>query len=96
MLGGDAAVYRGREGLRELVRDLDETLPVTFRSRSRRCGTSVISSSQSAIFGAAARKAGPRSSRRSVTCLTSEKARWLQLSTYLDPAEALEAAGLSE
>jgi SnoaL-like domain len=44
LLGGDTAVYRGRDGARELLQDLDETfaeirIEIAESSRPRRSGT---------------------------------------------------------
>jgi len=58
-LRGEAAVYRGHEGVRELFRDLYEAFTISGSS-SRRSGISAIESSGSAAGVRVVRRAGSR------------------------------------
>jgi hypothetical protein len=100
LLGGEQTVFRGHEGVRESIREEDEAL-AEYRLRFRRSGTWGIAFSRSGTPVFAAKGAGCRSNRP-FCALTESKGtkgkatRATSLRTYLDPKEALEAAGLSE
>ena len=74
MLGGGATVFRGHEGVREYLRDLDEAFAefqIAEISEIRDLGERV---SQSVSFAGGAGIAGPRSSRPSRTWSSSRTA----------------------
>jgi hypothetical protein len=93
-LGGKAKVYRGHEGVREVLEDVYGSSP-NSTSSSRRTGTSTIESSRLAASVHGVPRVASRPWRRSATFdFRNHKA--VRIRTYLDPKEALEAAGLSE
>ena len=93
-LGGEPTVYRGHEGLRELVRDTDETL-AEIHVEFRRFATPGIGSSRLATSTREARRAAPDDSPLGYVA-DFRDGKLTRIRTYLDPEEALEAAGLSE
>ena len=94
VVGMGSGVYRGAEGVREMFGDMDETISDAFFevSEIRDLGDRLLA------LAASAPTAGERRSDRSpvqpVGRLQDGKATVLR--TFLDPKEALEAAGLSE
>ena len=95
-LGGEATVYRGHEGIRELVRDLDEHFAEFHAEYSeiRDLGDQVARNRPRSAR--VARQAELRPSRRLPSCNDLKNGKAIRVRTYLDPKEALEAAGLSE
>jgi ketosteroid isomerase-like protein len=95
MLGGDASVYRGHEGVRELFRDLYEVLAELHGEYSdiRDLGNRVVAIGQIHTRGKES-GAGTESDLAAIVDFKRDKA--IRVRTYLDPKEALEAAGLSE
>ncbi len=94
-MGGKQTVYRGREGVREWLRDLYETLS-EFQaeySEIRDLGDRVVAIGRVRARGAGS-KAEIESPHGTVTEFKNGKAT--QVRTYLDPKQALAAAGLSE
>ncbi len=95
MFGGKATVYRGHEGVRELLRDLDEALAeihIEF-SEIRDLGDQVVAIGR-------VRTRGKASGAETEAPLGSvadrvRNGKPTRIRTYLDPKEALEAAGLS-
>jgi ketosteroid isomerase-like protein len=95
VLGGEATVYRGHEGVRELFRDLDEVFAerhVDF-SEIHEAGEHVIATGRLRTRG------------KSSEALIESPFGWvsefkdgkiIQIRTYLDPSEALEPFGLSK
>jgi ketosteroid isomerase-like protein len=95
VLGGQATVYRGHEGVRELLRDLDEVFAerhVDF-SDFHEAGDHVIATGRLRTRG------------KSSEALIESPFGWvsefkdgkiIQIRTYLDPNEALEPFGLSK
>ena len=95
MLGGEPTVYRGHEGVRELLRDTDETLAeihVEF-SEIRDPGDRIVATGHIHTRGKAS-GAVTESPLGYVADFRDGKVT--RIRTYLDPEEALEAAGLSE
>jgi ketosteroid isomerase-like protein len=95
LMGGEATVYRGHEGVRELLRDANETLDeihVEF-SNIQDLGDQVVAIGRIRARGKAS-GAETESPLGYVADLRNGKA--IRIRTYLDPNEALEAAGLSE
>jgi len=94
-LGGDRAVYRGHQGVRELLRDTDETLAeihVEF-SEVRDLGDRIFAVGRVRTRG----KTSGAVAESDVGYLADyRKGKAIRIRTYLDPEEALEAAGLSE
>jgi ketosteroid isomerase-like protein len=94
-LGGEATVYRGHDGIRELVRDLDEHFSEFNNEYSeiRDLGDQVLA------FGHI-RARGKASGAETVSPLAflveSKDGKAIRVRTYLDPKDALEAAGLRE
>jgi ketosteroid isomerase-like protein len=94
-LGGAATVYRGHDGVRELIRSTDETLgeiQVEF-SKIRDIGDRIVAVGHLRIRG----KESGAETESPVGCVAELKSgKPIRMRTYLDPTEALEAAGLSE
>jgi ketosteroid isomerase-like protein len=94
-LGGKAAVFRGHEGIRELFRQLDEVLDEWHAEfpEIQDLGDRTI-----AIGHVRTRGRGSGAETESpIACVTDyEDGKATRVRTYLDPKEALEAAGLSE
>jgi ketosteroid isomerase-like protein len=94
-MGGTQTVYRGHEGVREWLRDLYETLSdfqVEY-PEIRDLGDRTVAIGRVRARGAAS-KAQIESPHGTVTDFKDGKA--IRVRTYLDPNDALEAAGLSE
>jgi len=95
MLGGEPSVYRGHEGVRELLRDTDETLAeihVEF-SEIRDPGDQIVAIGHIHTRGKAS-GAVTESPLGYVADFRDGKVT--RIRRYLDPEEALEATGLSE
>ncbi len=95
MLGGEATIYRGHEGVRELLRDTDEALAeihVEF-SEIRDPGEQIVAIGRLRTRGKAS-GAVTESDVGYVADFSNGKVT--RIRTYLDPKEALEAAGLRE
>jgi len=92
---GEARVYRGHEGVREMMGDVFEALAEIYTEYSviRDLGDRIVAIGRIRTRG---RESGAETESPfgSVTDLRNGKA--IRVSTYLDPKEALEAAGLSE
>jgi ketosteroid isomerase-like protein len=93
-LEGKATVYRGHEGIREFFRDLDEVLDEVHAEYSeiRDFGDRIVGIGRIRTRGKGS-GAETESPLGSVSDLKNGKA--IRVRTYLDPQEALEAAGLS-
>jgi ketosteroid isomerase-like protein len=95
MLGGTATVYRGHAGVHALLRDIDDTLSeihVEF-SDIRDHGDQVVATGRIRTRGKAS-GAGTEAPLGYVADFRDGKV--IRIRTYLDPREALEAAGLPE
>jgi ketosteroid isomerase-like protein len=100
LLGGEQTVFRGHQGMRESIQEEDEALAeyqVEF-SDFRDLGNRVL-----AIGRARIRGKGSGVPIESPFCLLTESkgtkgraARAIRIWTFVDPEEALEAAGLRE
>ena len=95
LLGGKATVYRGHEGARELWRDLDEafTEAQVEQSEFRDLGEQVMAIGRLRGRG---RESGARAETAIVWLVDFRDGKAIRVREYLDPGEALEAAGLSE
>ena len=94
-LGGEAAVFRGHDGIRAMLREVDETLAEIHVevSEIRDLGDRIVAFGRLRTRGKTS-GVETESPFGYVAHFRNDKAFLVQ--TYLDPAEALEAAGLSE
>jgi ketosteroid isomerase-like protein len=95
LLGGEATVYRGHEGVRELYRDLDEAFTElqAEQSKFRDLGEQVVAMGH---FRGRGRESGASTETAIVWLVEFRHDKAVRIREYLDPAEALEAAGLAE
>ena len=94
-LGGKATSYRGHAGVRDLFRETDETLAEIHVevSEIRDLGDRILAFGQLHTRG----KASGAESKAPFGYLAHFKdGRATEIRTYLEPAQALDAAGLSE
>jgi len=92
VLGGDATVYRGHEGVRQLLRDLDEVLAERHLdfSEIREAGYQVVAIGSLRIRG----KSSGALSESPFGCVAELKnGKLTRIQTYLDPSDALEHLG---
>jgi ketosteroid isomerase-like protein len=94
-LEGEATVYRGHEGVRELIRELDEALAelqIEY-SEVRDLGDRIVAIGHVRTRG----KASGAEIESTIGTVTDFKnGKGIRVSTHLDLKEALEAAGLRE
>ena len=90
----EATVYRGHEGVRELVRDIDEAFAEAVEIvEIRDLGDRVLAIGRLRARG----KASGADTESPIGFLADfRNAKLTRVLSYLDPKEALEAAGLSE
>jgi ketosteroid isomerase-like protein len=95
LLGGEATVYRGHEGARELYRDLDEafTEAQAEPSEIRDLGERVVAIGHLRGRG---RESGAETQTTIAWFFEFRNGKAVRIHEYIDPKEALEAAGLSE
>ena len=95
VVGLGSEVYRGAEGIREMFRDMNETIPDAFFevSEIRDLGDRLLSFGRLRARGSES-GAPTQVPFNQLVHFTDGKATVLR--TFLDPAEALEAAGLRE
>jgi ketosteroid isomerase-like protein len=93
--GQEAAVYRGHEGLRQFIRDVDETLIDTRvePSEIRDLGDRLVATGRVRGRG---RVSGADTESPIGWIVEFKDGRVVGLRDYLDPKEAVEAAGLEE
>ena len=95
LLGGEATVYRGQEGVRELVRELDEAF-VELRSdlfEVRDLGDRVLAIGR--LWGRG-RESGAETESETVWLSELKNGKAIRVREYLHPEDALKAAGLQE
>ena len=94
-LEGEAAVYRGHEGIRTFFGDLDELFDRVHAEYSeiRDLGDRVVGIGRIRMRG---RGSGAETESPIVTVIDLKNGKATQIRIYLDPSEALEAAGLEE
>ena len=94
-MGGDRTVYRGHEGVREWLRDLYETLSEFHADypEIRDLGDRTVAIG--VIHGRGAASEAEIESPHA-TVAEFKDGKGIRIQTYLDPREALEAAGLQE
>jgi uncharacterized protein len=95
LLGGEATVYQGYEGVRELYRDLYEafTEPQAEASDFRDLGERVIAVGRLRGRG---RESGAKVETAIAWLAEFKNGKAVRVREYLDPKDALEAAGLRE
>jgi ketosteroid isomerase-like protein len=93
LLGGEATVYRGHEGVRELYRDFDEAFTELQAEQSefRDLGEQVVAMGH---FRGRGRESGASTETAIVWLVEFRHDKAVRIREYLDPAAALEAAGL--
>jgi len=94
MFGGEATVYRGHEGVRELLRDLDDALAEIHieYSEVRDLGDQIVAIGRVRQRGRAS--GAETDSPLGTVADVISNGKLTCIRTYLDPKEALEAAGL--
>jgi ketosteroid isomerase-like protein len=100
LLGGEQAVFHGHQGVRESIREEDDALAMyqVEISEIRDLGNRVLAIGHARIRG---KESGVQVESPFFVLVESKgtkgkDARAIEMRTYLDPKEALEAAGLSE
>ena len=92
-LGGEATVHRGHEGVREMLRDLYEAFS-EFRvefSEIRDLGDRVVGIGRWVTRG---EESGVETTPPLASVVDFKNGKAIRVRSYLDPQEALEAAGL--
>ena len=94
-IGGEAMVYRGHAGVRELLRDLDEAWAQFHYefSEIRDLGDRIVAIGR---FRARVRESLAEVESPLGYLVQFKDGKATRIWSYLDPAEALEAAGLEE
>ena len=94
-LGGEAAVYRGHEGIREGIRDLYEALGESRLEypEVRDLGDCIVGIGR--VF-ARGRESGAETESPHASVVDYKNGLAIRIRSYFDPKAALEAAGLSE
>ena len=95
LLGGEETVFRGHDGVREMLRDLYEAFDEIHIeiSEIRDLGDRLVAIGRTRARG----KESGAETESPWGCVTEYKdGRAIRIRTYLDPKDALEAAGLSE
>jgi len=94
-LEGEAAVYRGHEGIRTFFGDLDELFDRVHAEypEIRDLGDRVVGIGRIRMRG---KGSGAETESPIVTVVDLKNGKATQVRTYLDPKQALEAAGLTE
>ena len=95
LLGGTAAVYHGHAGVRELFRDLFDVLDEIHveYSEMRDLGDRTVAIGRIRTRG---KGSGVETETLFVSISDGKNGKAIRNRSYLDPKEALEAAGLSE
>jgi ketosteroid isomerase-like protein len=95
MLGGEVTVYRGHEGAREGIRELDEAFAElqVEQSEVRDLGERVLAIGHLRGRG---KESGARTESAIAWMVEFKKAKVIRVREYLDPKQALEAVGLRE
>ena len=94
-LTGAAAVYRGYEGVRDMVRDTFDVFTEvhTEYTEIRDLGDRTLAIGRARTRG---RESGAEAESPIASVVDFRNGKALRVWTYLDPEEAIEAAGLSE
>jgi len=93
LLGGEATVYRGHEGVRQFFRETDEVLAEIHveYSEVRDLGDRVLATGRIRTRGKAS---GAETESAVGVVIDIRDGKSIRVRTYLDPIEAREAAGL--
>jgi uncharacterized protein len=95
MLGGEEMVFRGHEGFREAFRDLYGALewikPEIFEVRD--LGDRIVALGRLSVRG---KRSGAEAESPAGWVADIKNGKAIRFTEYLDPSQALEAAGLSE
>jgi ketosteroid isomerase-like protein len=94
-LGGEGTVYRGHEGVRMLLRDLDQGLAEmkVEISEIRDLGDRALATGRIRARG---KRSGARTESPFAQVVHFKNGKAIRIRAYLDPEEALEAEGLRE
>jgi ketosteroid isomerase-like protein len=95
LLGGEQTVFRGHDGVREMIRDLNEAFDQIHieMSEIRDQGDGLVAIGRTRTRG----KASGAETETPLAMVTEVKnGKTISIRAYLDPNEALDAAGLSE
>ena len=94
-LGGERTVYRGHEGIGELIRDMHEALSEMHGGYSeiRDLGDRTVAIGRMRVRGTAS---GAEIESPFGSVVEYKNGKGIRIRTFLDPKEALEAAGLRE
>jgi ketosteroid isomerase-like protein len=95
LLGGEATVYRGHDGVRDFIRDTEEAFTdlEAEQYEVRELGEQAVAIGQ---FRGRGRESGVRIETAMAWLVEFRNGKAVRVREYLDPAEALEAAGLRE
>jgi ketosteroid isomerase-like protein len=95
LLGGEATVFRGHDGVREMLRDLNEAFgEIRIEiSEIRDLGDRLVAIGRNRAVGKAS---GTETDTPFALVTEIKNGKTISVRGYLDPAEALEAAGLRE
>jgi ketosteroid isomerase-like protein len=95
LLGGGATVFRGHDAIRRMFREVDESLAAIDAEWSdiRDLGERVVATGRLRIRG---RESGVETESPLGIVVDFSEGKVLRVQTFLDPAQALDAAGLSE
>ena len=95
LLGGETTVFRGHDGAREVIRQFWEVFSETHFevSEIRDLGDQALAIGTMHARGA---ESGAEIESRWAWLLRSEKGKATSIRVFTDPAEAIEAAGVSE
>jgi ketosteroid isomerase-like protein len=94
LLGGEATTVYGHEGVRDLMREQDEVfaeLAVEY-SEARYVGDKLVTIG---VLRTRGKQSGAATESPLATVVEFKDGKGVRIRTYLDPNEALEAAGLS-
>ena len=95
LLGGEQTVFRGHDGVREMLRDLNEAFDEIHIeiSEIRDLGDRLVAIGRTRARG---RESGAQTESPIAWVVELKNGKATSLQAYLDPTEALKAAGLSE
>jgi ketosteroid isomerase-like protein len=95
MFGGEARVYRGHDGVRQFLREVDEAFAdiQIERAEIRDLGERIVVSGHLRARG---RVSGVETTSPISWLVEFKNGKVIRMRDFLDPREALEAAGLSD
>jgi ketosteroid isomerase-like protein len=95
LLGGEATMYRGREGVRDVLREADEAWAETHYefSEIRDLGDRIVAIGR---FRARGKESAAEVESPLAYIVQFKNGKAIRMWSYFDPNEALEAAGLRE